>query len=481
MAAGLAAQESSARLSLEEAIRLALLNNHSIKVDVFTRGVGRANLLAAYGAFDPSINFARSYNEYYNPSLPSASNGFLPSAELIQTDSYSVSLGGSMPWGTQYSFGGTAINQRGTYNGFTNNFLTNGTVQITQPLLRGFGFSGSTLNLGLRVARANRGISEWQYRQTVIDTITNVVVAYSDLAAAQANLKTIQRSRDLAAGLVDDNRKRVKVGTMSENDVTSALANVATSEEQILSGQQAVRDADNQLRLLLGQSTFANEGPLLAIDPPDQPSVVLNVSEDLRRCYELRPDFQQARFTLDKSRYNAAYARNQLLPEVDFVGNYGFTGLSPDFTTSRSMVADQDNRSYYAGVSVTIPLTFAQGRGNARAAKLQRKHDEESLELLKEQIALSVTAAAGQVETTRKRVEAARLALDLSQKTVNAELKKLRAGSSNTFTVLQDQNLLMIAESAYNGALADQRRAAATYEHETGITLERHHVELSKE
>jgi outer membrane protein len=125
-----------------------------------------------------------------------------------------------MPWGLQYSIGGTSQNQRGNYNAFTNNFMTFGGLQVTQPLLRGFGFSGSSANLGLRVAKANRAISEWQYRQTVIDTITNVVVAYSNLAAADASLRTAQRTRDLAAGLVAENEKRFKVGSMSENDVT---------------------------------------------------------------------------------------------------------------------------------------------------------------------------------------------------------------------------------------------------------------------
>jgi outer membrane protein len=478
---GLAAQEAPAHLTLDDAIRLALANNQSIKVDAFSRAAAKADLLAAYGAFDPAINFARSYSEQYNPSLPTASNGFLPSATLLQTDSYSLTLVGVLPWGTQYQIGGTSANQRGTYNGFTNNFLTNGGIWIRQPLLRGFGFAGSTANLGLRVAKASRAISEWQYRQTVIDTITNVVVAYSNLAAADASLRTAQRTRDLAAALVAENEKRFKVGSMSENDVISARARAAFREQGIIFAIQGVRNADNQLRLLLGEKAFSNEGPLLAIDSPPPQELTLNVADDLKKSYELRPDYQQARFGVDKSRYNSAYAHRQLLPQVDFVGNYGYTGLDQTFAASRQMVTNQDNRAYSAGVEVSIPLTFAQGRGNARAARLRLRHDEGNLEFLKESIALRVTEAAGQVETTRKSVEAADAALKLAQQTLDAELKKLRAGvGTSTFVVLQYQDQLAQAETSYYQALADQRSAVALYDQQIGTTLQRYHVMLAE-
>jgi outer membrane protein TolC len=143
------------------------------------------------------------------------------------------------------------------------------------------------------------------------------------------------------------------------------------------------------------------------------------------------------------------------------------------------MVADRDHRAYSAGVVVSIPLTFAQGRGNARAARLRWQHDQENLELLKEQIALSITQAAEQVETTRKSVVAAKIALALAQQTADDELKKLRAGASNTFFVLQQQESLAQAETSYYEALAGQRNAVALYDREIGTTLARYDIKLA--
>ena len=475
--AALAAQDPVQHLPLDDAIRLALASNLSIKVDAYSRSISRANLLSAYGAFDPALNFNRSYGEQYSSSLSTPQNGFLPPATLTQTDYYSLTLNGVLPWGTQYSLGGTSLNQRGPYNAFTNNFLTTGGISITQPLLRGFGFGANLL--GVRIAKADRAISDWQYRQTVIDTVTNVTIAFSNLVAAHENLRTARRSRELAAGLIAENEKRFKVGSMSENDVTTARSRMALREEAILFAERAVRDSDNQLRLLMGESSFPNDGPLLAVDPPPPPEIDVQPAADLQKAYTLRPDYQQARLSLNKDRYNEASARNQLLPQVNFVGSYGYTGLDMNFAASRRMVADQDNRSYLAGVVVSVPLTFAQGRGAARAARLTVRQAETRLKFIEEEIALSVAGAAGQIDTAQKRVAATQTALNLSQQSLDAELKKLRAGASSTFFVLDLQERLAGVENNYYQALADQRRAAAVFEHEIGTPLEHYHLTLT--
>jgi len=465
-------------LTLEDAIRLALANNQRIKVSSYNPQIANANVLASYGHFDPSFNFARSYGETETPGTITPP-GVRP---LTKTDDYSLTLDGLMPWGLVYSIGGNAVNQRGTFNGFTDSYATFGGVTVTQPVLRGFGFGANLADL--RIAKANRGISNWQHRLTVIDTVTNVIVVYNNLQEARDSVRIAQLSHDNAAQLLDENEKRHKVGDISDADVTQARARVANREETILLAERSVHDVENQLRLLIGEKHIPLDGPTIvtAVLAP-APDTAVDLATDLKAAYDHRPDYQAARLGVTINRASNSAAWNALLPRLDFVGSYGYGGLDPNFQTARTQVRNEDARVYSIGMVVSVPLTFAEGRGRARAAKLTLRQSEADLVRLETDIALSVTAAAGQIETTKQRVVATRLAFQLQSEVLVNEQKKYKAGTNgtSTFFVLQEQETLAIVQDDYAHALADQRRAAATYDRELGRTLEQYHLTIPKE
>ena len=206
--------------------------------------------------------------------------------------------------------------------------------------------------------------------------------------------------------------------------------------------------------------------------------ITVDVATDLKRAYDLRPDFQAAKLGIVRRKASSAQANNQLLPTVNFVGVYGYNGLDGDFATARRQVRGEDARAYSAGVEVSIPITFAEGRGRARAAKLALRQSEADLSRLQTDIAVDITSAAGQLETTRKRVETNRTALELARQSLDAEQKKITAGTGSTFLVLQAQGILVQVERNYVAALADERRARASYEREIGATLQLRQIKL---
>jgi outer membrane protein len=467
----------AAPLTLDEAVRLALEHNPTIKVDHYSRGIARANLLAAYGHFDPVLTFQRSRSDSENPPSNTPTD-LIPTITRVKTDDYSLSLDGVMPWGLNYSLGTQAQNQRGTFNGFTDNFTTFGGVSVTQPLLRDFGF-GANLN-GVRLAKADRGISDWDYRQTVIDTVTRVIFAYNDLAFAEENLVIARRARELAQTLLTENEKRSRAGAMSQSDVIEARARAAQREEAILIAEEDVKEATNQLRELLGEEIF-NQGPLEIAKLPAAPNISVTAAEDFKIALTSRPDYQATRLGVQKSRINASYAINQMLPRVDFVGSYGYAGADQSFAVSRAQVRNEDNAAWSAGMVVKVPLTFAEGRGRARAARLQRDQAEASLASLEQDIAVQVANAAGQIETTQKRVVAAQEAYDLGTQSLDAEEKKLKAGTSSTFVVLQFQETLTELESRLSLAHTDHRKALANYDRTLGRTLEKLNITIAKQ
>lgn len=462
----------AATLTLDEAVHLALSRNQSLKVSAFAPDIARANVLAEYGRFDPAITFERSYTQ--SEQIGSATPFRAP---VTQADDYALSFGGSTPWGLRYSLEGTANNRRTPSNGFTDNYVTFGGVSITQPLLRGFGFGANLASL--RIAKADRGIADWQHRRAVMDIVTSVVLVYTSVLEARELVRISQLSRDLAAQTVAQFERRNQVGAIADADVLLARSRLATREENVLLFLRSAADLENQLRQLIGENNFFVTGSSLELDPlvPASP-VTVDPANELKRAYELRPDYQAAKLGVSRRRYTSTLAQNQLLPRVDFVGSYGYNGIDADFGAARAQVRDRDARAYSAGVVVSVPLTFAEGRGRARSARLALKQSEADLVLLEQDIALDVAAAAGQIETTRLRVAATRHAMEVSQQSLAAEQKKIDAGTGRTPDLLLAQEQLAQVQSSYTRAVAGERRARATYEREIGITLETRGIQL---
>lgn len=466
------------KISLNDAIQRALAKNFSIKVDRFSPAIASARVTEAFGKFDPVINGSYAYSESYNPSLADATTGFRPPTSFTKTDSADLSLGGLLPWGMTYKVDANSINSRGTFNGYTDNFDTFAGISGTQPLLRNFGF-GPTL-ASIRIAQVNRGISQWAFRQSVINTITDVISAYHNLNFAYANLRSAVRSKELALQLLEDNQKRFKVGYVSEYDVTSARSNVATREEGILLAQRVLQASEFALKqLITDDKTPRLLAQRIAIEPPPPaPIVMVDAAMDFPLALQKRPDYQQAKLALKRDGISSRLQRNQLLPRVDLVGSYGYNGYDTDLRTSRQQVKDEDYRGYSWGVVVSVPLTFTTERGRYRAAKMQERQSAAILEELEQSIVVNVGNAAGQIETNQKRVQATRIARELAQATLDAEVKRFRSGASSTFLVTQAQQTIALAEVREAAAKSDYARSLAEYDRQLGVTLEKLNINI---
>lgn len=476
-----AASRPAEHLTLKEAIQRALAKNYTLQAEAFSVTIAKAQVLEQLGAFDPTLTGRYNYSDNEQPLLRDPVTGLRPAAQVSRDDSYTLGLGGALPWGLSYSLSATSNNARGSVNNFADNFASFAGVSGRQALLRDGGFGAATAQI--RIAQSNRSISEWQFRQTVIDTITRVINAYYELDFALAQDRAAIRSRDAMARLVEENEKRHAAGSMSEYDVTQAKARLAMQGESILFTASQVHDAENALKSLISDERTAR---LLdwhvAVD--SFPAVVGDISPDAALDFAValrkRPDYQQAAATLKRNDINFRYQRNQLLPRVDLVGSYGYNGYDTANSVSQRLVRNQDYRAYTYGVEVSIPLTFTAERGRYRAAKGQLRQAETYLQKLEQDIVVSVGNAANQIETARKRVEATRNARALEEQTLEAETKRLRAGTGSTFFLLQEQQILAGLEVSEARALADYHRALAAYDRELGVTLEKQNVAMTQ-
>lgn len=479
--ASLLAQEGVMRaevLTLPEAIRQTLANNYEIRSSALGTGVAGADLDAEWGAFHPGIQARITSNDDGSPVSTDPFSGDRPPASVVETDSFSVGVGGRTPIGTTYSISGFSQNRRGTFNAFSDNYYSFGGLEVTQPLLKDFGFHANLA--GVRLAAATHEASRWRYRASVMNSVTLVINAYLELDFAIKRLNTAETSRGLAQSLLDENIKRARAGDLSQADVISARSRVASREEAILVSSRGVKVAENTLKRLISDDTSVAllSRQLVITAPPTFPNHTPDPAVEFEPALERRPDYQQALIDVKRTDITRRYRKNQLLPQLDLVGSLGYNGLDASSSTSWDAVRKRDSRSYSLGAVVSIPLTFATERGRYRSARLAQQQAELGLAGMEQDIVIDIGNAASQIETAKKRVVAADQSYQLAVQNLDAELKKLRAGTGDTFFVLIQQEVLANTKISADRAETDLQRALAEYDRQMGITLDRHGITI---
>jgi outer membrane protein len=454
---------------MAEAIRRALAHNFTVRGAAYAPRIAEAIVQQNLGVFDPALqgSFRRTENTF-----PATAQTVSGADTRIGRDSGELALAGLVPWGLTYRVGGAVERGFGTLASPDDDYATSAGVSLVQPLLRGAGF-GATL-AGVRLARTDLALSETDFEQAVIDTVTLVIATYQNVYFAQENLRIARNSRELAAVLLRENERRVEIGSMAPADVLVARARVARQDESILAAERALRDAQNRLRLLLGDDVRRTADQPLAVTPPEVPVMpLLDKPGDLMRAFDRRPDWRGAQLAVQRGEIVVKASRHLALPQLDLVASLGYDGYGDRFRTSARDVRTRDHETWSAGAILHLPLPLREGRGRARAARLSLERTQLDLQRLEQDIVVAVANAAGQVETAAQRVDAARRARQFAQESLDAQQKRLNAGQSDTFTVLQFQDILADASVREFRAIADYNIALANYDRETATTLTR--------
>jgi len=467
-------------LSLDEAIRLALAKNFAIRIQSHEAKLAKEGVSEALGRFDVSLKGRYSNQRIEDPQLAGLPSQPRPGADITDTESMELGLEGFLPTGATYSIGGSQVNARDSDTGFVDTYSSFAGIRFTQPLLRD---GGTTAGLyQVRVAKTNRQLSDWEYRQTVTNIVTQVIYSFSELHFAHARLRSAKRSHELATQLQKENERRFSVGERSEYEIISAKARVATREEAILNAEHHVRIAENALRQLISDKTDATllSDSLLPAPLTLEMSQEIKPAEDFRSALENRPDYRMAELGVRKGELDRSFSKNQALPRVDFVGSYGYAGVGYDYAGSRSDLRTKDFGNFSTGVVLSIPLGAVSERSRLRSSKLRLLQAQDYLRKLEQSIVVDISNAAAQVESTRKRMESTRMARELNEQTLEAEIKRLRAGAGTTFSVLYQQEQLNGAEIGEALARSDHLKALAEYDRQTGRTLSNHHISLTQ-
>ncbi|MGH9738203.1 MAG: TolC family protein [Candidatus Acidiferrales bacterium] len=529
-------------LSLEDAISLALENNLNIEVERYTPWIDEAALLyAKSGAsgltpFDPTVTSNLSlghsdipYNEPFLAGAQAAAN----TPTDLESSAASENFGYTQGFATGTQAQVTFDNSRGSTNFggfyiFNPYFQSTLTIELTQPLLRGFGRLPNTRFI--IEAKNNVKVGESQFKQEAVAIITQVETDYWNLVYAREYVKIEQVTVAADQQLYQNNQSEVRVGTMPPTDVITAQSQLATDQQYLVLAQNSEMQQNAVLLAAITKDMRQLVQQGVEIDPTsaiyDPAPETLSLKDAIDEALRNRPEMTQAALTLKNAGVEVKATMNLLLPSLNVFAEYQgaglsgaahptvatgtFVGTSPVFSTSGAIpsgatptgyvgseltvpgapipegvvsgwnqMIHADYPTFEAGLNLTLPIRNRAAQGQYAEAQLTERQQRVNYQDAQQNVTLNVRQSMIAIEEGRAAVAAAKQARIYNQQSYNDSLKELQLGSATAFTVVQKQVLLTQAEAAELQDRIQLILAEINLDQALGRTLEVHNISIA--
>jgi outer membrane protein TolC len=465
-------------MSLTDCIQAALQHNLDVQIERYDPQISLYNLNAAYGGYDPTLDISGQHDFNVQPSGALAAGNIPIPATTSKENAFSSGIGGSLPWGLQYNFSGNVSETM--FPGSTNSQQTSSGsigVTLTQPLLKNFWID--TTRLTIRVAKNRLQYSEQGLRLQIITSVTAVANAYYELIFAQENLKVQQDALDLAQTQLDQDNQRMQIGTLAQLSVQQDESQVAQSKANLIAAQSTLETDQNTLKnLLTDDYSKWHDTDIQPSETLTAPMQSFDLQDSWSKGMTERPDLLQARLNVEQQGIQLKFYRNQLFPELDLTGTYGFNGAGQEYSGTFNQVNEGNAPFYSYGVQLSVPLSDIGPRNQYKSTKATLQQLLLQLKQLEQNIMVEIDNAVKIAQSDYQSVDATREARIYAEAALDAEQKTYAVGKATTFEVLQYQNDLTTARGQEIRALANYEEALANLAAQEGSTLERNGINI---
>lgn len=462
-------------------------------------GGGGAVNIAPVGTFDPTVNYAFSWDRTVSPL------NSLVVAGVPSVTTYSTSLSGSytqlLPTGTSYFVSLNGLRSSSTQQSLLldPDTATRMSIGFNQPLLSGLGLKPN-LRFVL-VAQNNENVSGAIFRTQLQATMLQVENAYWDMAEFQANVKVAQDSLVAAQRLFEDSQRQERVGTLAPLDVVSAQSAVAGAQRDLVVAQTNFQIQEITLKSLLSKrpDPELEAAEIVTTDPLPAPreSDIPALQDVLAEAFRARPDLQVAQMNLLNERISTQYTSNNLLPTGNAFGQYAASGLQGNCTVSAKATCNlpgvvapgtvvtagtgaslvQMVQATFPeesiGFSLTLPIKNRAAQADNIRAQFEMQQAQISLQSLQNAAELTIRQAMIGLVQGKSQIEAAQEAVLLAQQSLDAEQKKLAVGASTFYNVILQQRDVTTAQYAEIQAADGYAKALVSMDQARGTMLER--------
>lgn len=479
------------RLSLQDAVTLTLENNSSVRIQETQVEFSKFSLLGAHQPFDPILTGLYNINSTTTPTFSQLQGTGTALTVNSTTQFAQFNYSQTFETGTNVQ-AGLNSNNNYTNNSFNifNPYISSAlNFQVTQPLLKNGGLFAN--RAPLVIARRNLDESRANFAAEVSNNVLQAVGQYWSVIEARGNLEVARSSMDAAEATYKHDKRALELGALPPLDIYRSESQVASRRVQVIQSEYAVKQAEDQLRMTVGADQDPNVQALdleLTERPePEGELRTIDAATALQQALLKRPEFDAVRASLAIDETRIRVAHNHLLPELDLSAQYASNGLGgTQFVSGQRVTSSSLNQlggfsypTYYAQLSVSLPLKNRGAKAEMGSALVSRRGDLYNERQLREQVSLDVSNAVHQLEQAKLSIAAGKEALDLAKKTMAAEQRKYDLGSETIFFVLEAQTELASAELGLLQAEVNYQLAVAGLDHVTGDLLEPYHVQIA--
>lgn len=450
---------------------------------------------------DPSIQETTTFSHKTTPE-PNSVQSVLP--VLIQNGrAYSASYqqgfltGGSITVNYQDHY----LNENAPTDVLNPSSSNQLSVSFQHNLLRGFGIAVNSRTI--TVAKINLKTSDLNFKSQLTSTVGDVLNAYWALAADSDDVKAKEAALETSQRFLDDNRRRLEAGSLAPLDVTTAEAQVATAQQDLVVSQTSLRQQELQIKNLISRRL---NDPLVAnvrVVPLDHITIPLQdnvapLDDMVKTALANRTDLIAEKVAIETSEISALGTKNGLLPSLQVFGARSQAGLAG---APRTVVFGRNvetaNNYFVGGIGTALGQIFRsnfptqrvgeffgasihnrQAQADYAVDQLQLRQQQLETQKDQNQLQVDIMNAVVALQQARARYDAAMHNRVLDEQLLDAEQKKFRLGASTPYNVIQQQRDLVIAQATELSSLVAYTNARVTLDQALGTILDNNHIEI---
>jgi outer membrane protein TolC len=451
-------EAQAVRLTLSDIVFLVVENNRLIKNAYLERIAQQQELRVAEDKFVPDFTPSVSLSVAQFESNQTTTDADLG---LGATVSVKVPTGGELSF--RWATNGQTVSQNGLDLNINDNpFAQNLELSFRQPLLRGYGVEVNRASVD--IARLTEQVNILDLKSTLINTITEVIVAYRELIRAQERLKIAQLSLARAQESLANNRILIEAGRLAPVDIVQSETDVARRQVSLIEAENNLASARLALLNILD---IDKTTVIVASDPLTIPAVTLNPDKLRAIALENQPDYLKAQLDLERTQLALLQAENNRRWDLNLNTSYGYASDE----TSDLRVGLGLSRKIG---DLTVERDFKRSLVNKLKAENTLKEQRETLDLQLMDRIRDVNLSFAQVELAKKVTESSERQLEIAR-------EKQRLGREITvFELIGLQDELVQARTIELNAIINYLNALTRLDQTLGTTLDTWQVVVEK-